>query len=106
MTFDEWWDEQETRFKHSNLREEIYDVWVSAMNDGYQRGVAAFQEAVKLEREECAGICHAEYMVFEHGTERDDPQDDYVAYLQSSVAKKLRDMILKRPNPTLNRTGR
>lgn len=59
---------------------------------------AAWEMAIKTEREVCAGICHADYMEFEHGTERIDPQDDYECYLRSSVAKELRDAILKRSN--------
>lgn len=38
----------------------------AAFRDGYEKGVAAFHEAVKMEREDCANICD-----HEHGTAGD-----------------------------------
>lgn len=43
-------------------------VHVAAFRDGYEKGVAAFHEAVAMEREACAKVCdqHAENMA-RHG---------------------------------------
>ena len=44
MTFDEWWNEQDTRFTHHNIRAEIEDVW---------------EVATIIEREACAETAEA-----------------------------------------------
>lgn len=56
MTFYEWFE------GYAPTAPEILDecakaAWDAAFRDGYEKGVAAFHEAVAMEREACAKAC-------------------------------------------------
>jgi hypothetical protein len=65
MTFDEWWAGKDERFRAAMLKEDMREVWDAAFCCGYEKGVAAFHEAVKMEREACANLAESwtEYFV-------------------------------------------
>lgn len=55
MTFDEWW-KQIKPAECDEVKPYFDDAWQTAFRDGYEKGVAAFHEAVALEREACARL--------------------------------------------------
>lgn len=50
---------------------------------------SAFKAACAYQREQDALICHQEYMRHQHGTNRVDPEDDYLECVKAGVAGKL-----------------
>ena len=57
MTFDEWWGTLTTREQARMVKDDVAEAWQAAFQDGYEKGIAAFHEAVKVEREACAKVC-------------------------------------------------
>ena len=55
MTFDEWW-KQIKPAECDEVKPYFEEAWQTAFRDGYEKGVAAFHEAVALEREACARL--------------------------------------------------
>lgn len=55
MTFEEWFDNQ--TWGNEDFKTCLMYAWEAAFRDGYEKGVAAFHEAVAIEREECAKMC-------------------------------------------------
>ena len=53
MTFDEWW-QQVKPAECDEVKLYFQEAWQLAFAEGYGKGVAAFHEAVKMEREDCA----------------------------------------------------
>lgn len=45
MTFEEFWNAQDAKFKNNNLREQIHDVWVAATNAAREACIAAIDAA-------------------------------------------------------------
>ncbi len=60
MTFENWWATLTTLEQARIVKHDCAEAWQEAFREGYEKGVAAFHEAVKMEREECANICDHE----------------------------------------------
>ena len=59
MTFDEWWKVMKPA-ECDEVKEYFVEAYQIGFNQGYGKGVAAFHEAVKLERKTCAELCDEE----------------------------------------------
>jgi len=51
MIFSEWWKKMKPA-ECDEVKPYFEEAWQTAFCDGYEKGVAAFHEAVKLERDE------------------------------------------------------
>ena len=40
MRFDEWWGQQETRFRHQHSREALYEAWIAGVVFGRAESAA------------------------------------------------------------------
>lgn len=53
--FDAWWKEMKPA-ECDEFKPYFEESWQLGFKDGYEKGVAAFHEAVKIEREKCAMV--------------------------------------------------
>jgi len=53
--FDAWWKEMKPA-ECDEFKTYFEESWQLGFKDGYEKGVAAFHEAVKIEREKCAMV--------------------------------------------------
>lgn len=91
MDFHEFWDEQDTRFKHSNLREQIHDVWAAA---------------TKSAREACAKIADERAMRCEaKAADAEDKDEEINLRSLAWQFSVLADEIRKHPNTQVNPAG-
>jgi hypothetical protein len=70
MTFDEWWKQMKPA-ECDEVKPYFEEAWQIAFRDGYEKGVAAFHEAVEIEREECAKLAegataYTQFQTVEH----------------------------------------
>jgi hypothetical protein len=66
MNFYDWWATLTTREQARMVKDDCAEAWQEGFKDGYEKGVSAFHDSVKIEREACANICD-----HEHGTTGD-----------------------------------
>ena len=57
MNFYDWWATLTTREQARMVKDDCAEAWQEGFKDGYEKGVSAFHDSVKIEREACAKVC-------------------------------------------------
>ena len=89
MKFDDWWATLTTREQARMVKDDCSEAWHEGFKDGYEKGVSAFHESVKIEREACARVCESEADKMEDGAQRaiENGEHDEVSAIRSTAWK-------------------